>query len=1005
MPSDYEKIKKENIRKYGSETCHLSYLGGHLYTERTHFIFELLQNAEDTGATKILFDLSEEMLEVKHNGRDFSESDVRGICGVGKGTKTDDLTQIGRFGIGFKSVYAYTSSPEVHSGEEHFRIKHYVRPHHVDPKKIASSWTTLFRFPFDSPEVEAETAFSEIAERLRNLSGITLLFLRKIKKIEYKIPDEPKGAYLRKEKSRGPGRQVTVIGQNSAEDGDEVWLVFEKPVSTPNGNHPVKVEVAFKLDTDTKEKVERITRIEDSPLVVYFPTEKETRFGFLIQGPYRTTPSRDNIPKGDDWNKKLIEETANLLVDALINLKTMGLLTVSLLQSMPIRINDFPEDSMFFPIAESVRTAFFEHELLPADDGTFVVAENAKLARADNLRGLLNQEQLCSLFESDDQVKWLVGGITHERTPDLQAYLMNELDVELLTPDGFARKLSGPFLEDQPDDWMNSMYGYVDEHKALWQKGSGHRSPPGPLLSRPIIRLQDGSQVMPFQEDGSPNAYLSDGSYTETSQPIVKAEICRHEETQHFLKNLGITEFDIVDEVIENILPKYTSDDTVVAIEEHKRHINAIEKAYGTDSQEKKSRLHARLCDTSFIRAESQGDEDLIYRKPCELYSGTDELRLYFSGNDSIGFVHAEYSESACSLFEDLGVEDSVRVFGNSENWQGHVVIIDSPGRHERGLNSFDPDIDVEGLEIALESPTHEKSQFIWNQIAILYSSCIRGVIERSARQNYAPSNKEEQISEFGRLLTENAWLPISNGSMKKPGDIALDDLLDGFKRDEVLAQQLEMKLDNATTELAQKVGVDTEDIELIKTLKHYHPERFQQLQAEMLAAEERPAFPERASSNPERRREKLTEQLANSPTRKYEQRNRSVRTTRNAINPNLWLRDQYTNDAEQMICQICEEEMPFKKRDGEYYFEAVEIFKDYFKKEHEAQFLALCPLCSAMYNEFVKCDKGATMELKDAIKNTDEFEIRLNFGELDTSIRFVETHFQDIRAIIEEQE
>jgi hypothetical protein len=44
------------------------------------------------------------------------------------------------------------------------------------------------------------------------------------------------------------------------------------------------------------------------------------------------------------------------------------------------------------------------------------------------------------------------------------------------------------------------------------------------------------------------------------------------------------------------------------------------------------------------------------------------------------------------------------------------------------------------------------------------------------------------------------------------------------------------------------------------------------------------------------------------------------------------------------------------KKRDGEYYSEAVEaLSKDYYGKEHEAQFLALCPLCAAMYKELVK--------------------------------------------------
>ena len=109
MPSDYDKIRDDNIREYGQGTRHLSFLG-RLYTDRTHFIFELLQNAEDAGASKVLFQLAEDRLEVLHDGRLFNEQDVRGICGVGEGTKTEDLTQIGKFGIGFKSVYAYTTT-------------------------------------------------------------------------------------------------------------------------------------------------------------------------------------------------------------------------------------------------------------------------------------------------------------------------------------------------------------------------------------------------------------------------------------------------------------------------------------------------------------------------------------------------------------------------------------------------------------------------------------------------------------------------------------------------------------------------------------------------------------------------------------------------------------------------------------------------------------------------------------------------------------------------------
>ena len=97
---------------------------------------------------------------------------------------------------------------------------------------------------------------------------------------------------------------------------------------------------------------------------------------------------------------------------------------------------------------------------------------------------------------------------------------------------------------------------------------------------------------------------------------------------------------------------------------------------------------------------------------------------------------------------------------------------------------------------------------------------------------------------------------------------------------------------------------------------------------------------------------------------------------------------------------------MPFKKRNGQYYFEAVEaLSRDYFAKEHEAQFLALCPQCAAMYKEFVKNDEGAMESFKNALINSEDAEVPLKLGELNTSIRFVKTHFLDIKTIIKDQE
>ena len=173
MSADYEKIRDENIARYGWDTAVLDLLG-QLYSERTHFLFELIQNAEDAGATEVAFDLFDDRLELRHDGRPFTEADVRGVCGVGKSSKS--LTAIGQFGIGFKSVYAYTKTPRVYSGDEHFGIERYVRPFAVSPVAVGTG--TLFVFPFDLDTVPAAAAAREIAAALNALQPRILLFLR-----------------------------------------------------------------------------------------------------------------------------------------------------------------------------------------------------------------------------------------------------------------------------------------------------------------------------------------------------------------------------------------------------------------------------------------------------------------------------------------------------------------------------------------------------------------------------------------------------------------------------------------------------------------------------------------------------------------------------------------------------------------------------------------------------------------------------------------------------------
>lgn len=116
------------------------------------------------------------------------------------------------------------------------------------------------------------------------------------------------------------------------------------------------------------------------------------------------------------------------------------------------------------------------------------------------------------------------------------------------------------------------------------------------------------------------------------------------------------------------------------------------------------------------------------------------------------------------------------------------------------------------------------------------------------------------------------------------------------------------------------------------------------------------------------------------------------------------YLRDLYTNDDDQLICQICQEEMPFRKKNKKHYFEKVEAFD--LPKEHEANHLALCPVCAAKYDEFVfHGPDDARDKLRDAFTHSgDALELSVTLGKESATIRFVQSHAIDLRATMSEK-
>ncbi len=814
MSINLQQINEESEKKKDESFDRLlKFVSQTIYSDNTHFIFELLQNAEDSirrrgrqwNRRTIKFYLSKNQLRISHFGVPFNERDVRAICSIGVSTK-DELTNIGRFGMGFKSVYRYTEHPAIHSGSGDYAVDFIINKA-IYPKEVSpinrNLDETVFLLPFISGK--ERKSYEKIADGLENLEARKLLFLREIDEIQYIIEDYMSGEdyisgfYRRKSESiNDTTRHITLIEQINEEiQQNEDWLIFSHPVSNSNEGAGY-VEIAFLLNSNTG-----MVPLNRSNLVAYFPTVEDTGLKFTVQGPYQTTLSRESIPD-NPWNKHLVRETALLLRDALCWMRDVGKLGTDVLNCLPFQQIGGRFDFLFNFVKELLKS----EPLLPTQEGQYVSANEALLGRSKEIHELLSIEQLSVIYNTDKRLAWLDSNITRNRTRDLYDYLLRELKVRQITPEVLLRQLNQKFLEDQPEEWIVNFYKFINDRKGLSYL----------FKSLPIIRLKNGNHVTPHEE-----VYLP--SKTKTGFPTVHPNIC-NSNTIGFLKYLGLREPDLVDDVIRYVLPKYRNkyfED--IDITEYERDLTRITRAYETDSQAQKNRLLYELKQTEFVLSLDNNNR-VFLSKPCELYFRTKRLNELLAGRNNVRFIDENYTKllemrillKKCGAMKHL---NPIKVIMSKEKKQRLKNKRQTPGTNERFT-----DWDLRELQYVLErissldiEQRKRVSKLLWEELISIKEEYPSIFIATYTWTRHKDHYRETDEAAFIEQLRTYAWIPdiYDDLNLKPPSDIFFDDL--GWEKDPVLLSIIKFKLPQLDQAL-QEADIDPKWLSVIAELE-----------------------------------------------------------------------------------------------------------------------------------------------------------------------------------------
>ncbi|MGK7900412.1 MAG: DUF3883 domain-containing protein [Hormoscilla sp.] len=740
-----------------------------LYSKETHFVLELLQNADDNEYRSdvnptLTITIAPEKIIVVNNECGFTEANVRAICDVGNSTKSRAIGYIGEKGIGFKSVFRISDEPQIFSNGFQFKFKHqddrdqlgFVAPYWIEeiPPEVDIQQTNII-LPL------RESAKDELW-KLNQIEHTLILFLRQLKRVKIDNQVENKFSQISRTDAEG---KVAIASTTGSEVKQHDYKIVSQTLRVPEDIQEEKrsnvreteLILAFKMKADGTADA-----TPEQKVYAFLPT-RSYGFKFLIQGDFLVPANREDIHKDKLWNKWLRDCIARVFLSAVDEFKRER--NLSYYNYIPL-VKEV-KDRFFAPVVEEI------HAGLKATACMLTASGNWRLP-AEVLRP---DEQIRELIANEDLQQILNKEYRHPQVT-AKGPILDSLGVKKFGIDEAIACLSKTqWLSAQSDDWFVKLYLYLNSKSYYLAKVKHLR----------IIRLENGR--LASASETSIFFPLEQGEYgfeLSKSLQVVRQTLLSDSgvAVREFMKKMGVQDTSAYD-IIENyILPIYQRG-ADKGDRGYLRYIKDNLSAYETKKKREewgsKDPLE-KLQSSLWIKTDRDS-----YARPRELYlpkgyGNENDLESLLSGIKDVQFVSLDY-------LADLAGSEK---YAEMKKWREFFVKL--------GVQTI-PKIDV---DVKTASYKSNQGQRLTHEYPVYRSPHILGILasqnEAKNRQlakildknwNYYQQHKQWTYYYFDRgksswepgrtsdadwfaQLKTVAWLPTTNGTMAKPGEVFL---------------------------------------------------------------------------------------------------------------------------------------------------------------------------------------------------------------------------------------